>query len=89
MASGVDGDDATSAATGQRRTSVLDKATVELRGPMALLGFLLQRSFRANGERVLDELRYRTEEGTPHPRKVAAMRREPVPTAAVLSTGAC
>ena len=57
------------------RCVVRSHATVELRGLMALLGFLLQRSFKANGARVLDELRHRVEHGSPHPRKVAAMNR--------------
>lgn len=71
------------------RCVVKTRATVELRGPMALLGFLLQRSLKANGARVLDELRHRVEQGTPHPRKVAAMKREPAPSGSVLSAGVC
>ena len=71
------------------RCVVKTHATVELRGPMALLGPLLHRSFKANGARVLEELRHRVENGTPHPRKVAAMLREPAPTGSLLSTGNC
>lgn len=73
-----------------RRCVVRSHALVELRGLMALLGFLLRRNFRANGARVLDELRYRVEHGCPHPRKVAAMKREPVaPSVSVPGTGVC
>jgi len=48
-------------------------ATLTLRGPAALLGFMLNRKLRADGSRVLDELRYRVEHGRPHPRKVRAI----------------
>ena len=45
-------------------------ATLELGGPMRLLSFWLQRRLRADGARVLEELRHQIEEGRPHPRKL-------------------
>lgn len=48
-------------------------ATVALRGPAALLGFLLKRKLQSDGARVLDELRHRIEHGRPHPRKMKSM----------------
>ena len=73
------------------RCIVRSHATLKLRGPMVLLGFLLRRSFMANGARVLDELRHRVEQGRPHPRKVTAMERvEPVGRgASEHSSGVC
>jgi hypothetical protein len=47
-------------------------ATLELRGPLRLLQFLLERRLQADGARVLEELRYQVEHGRPHPRKLAA-----------------
>lgn len=77
-------------ALGDGQCVVRSRATVRLRGPMVLLGFLLERSFRANGARVLDELRHRVEHGSPHPRKVAAMERDPVaPGVPSHGTGVC
>jgi hypothetical protein len=37
---------------------------------MRLLSFWLQRRLRADGARVLEELRYHIGEGQPHPRKL-------------------
>jgi hypothetical protein len=59
---------------GEARCLVRSHATVELRGPMALLGFALTRRMEAEGARVLEELRHMVEHGRPHTRKVAAMR---------------
>jgi len=70
------------------RCVVRSEATVELRGPMVLLSFVLARSFKANGARVFEELRHRVEHGVPHPRKVAAMRRDPG-LAGLVSHGPC
>jgi hypothetical protein len=56
---------------GDRRCRVRTRATLELRGPMALLGPLLKWRLEADGARVLEELRYRIERGRPHPRKLA------------------
>ncbi len=56
------------------RCLVRTHATVTLRGPAKLLGFLLKHKLQSDGARVLDELRYRVEHGEPHPRKVRAMR---------------
>lgn len=50
-------------------------ATLELRGPIVLFGPLLAWRFRADGARVLDELRHHIETGTAHPRKQEAMTR--------------
>jgi hypothetical protein len=47
-------------------------ATLELRGPLRLLHFLLKRRLQADGARVLEELRYQIEYGRPHPRKLTA-----------------
>jgi Polyketide cyclase / dehydrase and lipid transport len=47
-------------------------ATLELRGPLRLLQFVLKRRLQADGARVLQELRYQVEHGRPHPRKIAA-----------------
>jgi hypothetical protein len=55
---------------------VRSHATVTLRGPLTLVEPILKRTFRSNGARVLEELRHRVETGRPHPRKVAAMKRE-------------
>ena len=46
-------------------------ATLELRGPLRLLQFVVARRLQADGARVLDELRYQVEHGRPHPRKLA------------------
>jgi hypothetical protein len=58
-----------------KRCLVRTNATVDLRGPAALLGFVLKRKLQTDGARVLDELRHRVEHGQPHPRKVSAMAR--------------
>jgi hypothetical protein len=55
------------------RCTVRTQATLTLRGPVALFGFMLKHKLLADGSRVLDELRYRVEHGQPHPRKVAAI----------------
>ena len=47
-------------------------ATVTLRGPMVLLGWLIRWQLRSGGARVLEELKYFVEHGRPHPRKLAA-----------------
>jgi hypothetical protein len=52
--------------------SVRTHATLELRGPLRLIQFLLKRRLQADGARVLGELRYQIECGRPHPRKLAA-----------------
>jgi hypothetical protein len=57
------------------RCLVRTHATVTLRGPIVLLGFLLKRRLQSDGARVLDELRHRVEHGHRHPRKVKAMAR--------------
>jgi hypothetical protein len=57
------------------RCLVRTHATVTLRGPIVLLGFLLKCRLQSDGARVLDELRHRVEHGRPHPRKVEAMPR--------------
>lgn len=57
---------------GDGRCVVRTEASVELRGPMRLFAPLLKLSFSRNGARVLEELKYRVEHGTPHPRKLAA-----------------
>lgn len=54
---------------------VRTQATLELRGVATLLGPLLKWRLRANGARVLEELRHQIEHGRPHPRKFAAMGR--------------
>jgi hypothetical protein len=55
------------------RCLVRTRATLGLRGPAALFGFMLKWKLQADGARVLEELRYRIEHGQPHPRKVSAM----------------
>ena len=52
--------------------SVRTQATLELRGPVRLLHFLLKRRLQADGARVLEELRHQVEYGCAHPRKLAA-----------------
>jgi len=47
-------------------------ATLQLRGPVRLLGPLLQRMLEAGAARVLEELRHQVEHGRPHPRKRSA-----------------
>ena len=72
------------------RCLVRTHAKLTLRGPMALFTFLLERSFAANGARVLEELKHRVEHGLPHPRKLAALEREPpAPELAAASAGIC
>lgn len=52
-------------------------ATLTLRGPMKLFGWLLRNQLEASGVRVLEELKYYVEQGAPHPRKRAASRHAP------------
>jgi hypothetical protein len=46
-------------------------ATLELRGPLRLIQFLIKRRLQADGARVLENLRYQIEYDRPHPRKLA------------------
>ncbi len=48
-------------------------ATLTVRGPAAMLAFILKRKLQTDGARVLDELRHWVEHGRPHPRKVRAI----------------
>jgi hypothetical protein len=59
----------------EHRSVVRVHATVELRGPMRLVGALLRWRMRVAGERTLEELKHHVENGRPHPRKLHAMRR--------------
>lgn len=63
------------AADGDAACIVRTHATLELRGPMVVLGPLLAWRFRADGARVLEELKHHIENGTPHPRKQQAIAR--------------
>lgn len=47
-------------------------ATLTLRGPMRLLGFVVRWQLQSGGARVAEELKHFVETGKPHPRKVAA-----------------
>jgi len=60
-------------ARGDGLSTVRSHATLELRGPIRLLGFLLAWRMRAGGRRVLDELKHQIEHGRPHPRKLARL----------------
>jgi hypothetical protein len=53
------------------RSLVRTHATLTLRGPYRLLGFLIRWQLNSGGARVLEELKYFVENGKPHPRKVA------------------
>lgn len=66
---------------GEGRCVVRTHAQVTLKAPMSWFSFMLARSFKANGARVLEELKFRVEHGVPHPRKVAAMGGAALPTA--------
>ena len=59
-------------AQGEGACTVRAHATLTLRGPMRLLGWLVRSRLRASATAVLDELRHYLETGTPHPRKLAA-----------------
>jgi hypothetical protein len=50
-------------------------ATLELRGAIRALSFLLKLRMQTDGARVLDDLRYHVENSKPHPRKVEATMR--------------
>lgn len=54
------------------RCVVRTHATLVLNGPIRMLAPLLKLKLRADGARVLSELRYRVEYGRPHPRKLSA-----------------
>jgi hypothetical protein len=47
-------------------------ATLELRGPVALVSCLIRWQLQSGGARVAEELKYFLERGEPHPRKLAA-----------------
>lgn len=47
-------------------------ATLEIRGPMRLLGVPLARKLESEAALVLDQLRHQVEQGRPHPRKRSA-----------------
>lgn len=51
------------------RSLVRIHATVRLRGPMVLLGWLLAWQFRSAGAKTAEELKHFVETGQPHPRK--------------------
>lgn len=55
------------------RSVVRIQATLTLRGPAKLLGWLMKWQFRSVGVRVAEELKYFVENGKPHPRKLAAL----------------
>ncbi|MCL2449161.1 MAG: SRPBCC family protein [Polyangiaceae bacterium] len=59
---------------GEGRSVVRIHATLTLRGPMRLFGRLVEWQVRSGGARVTEELKYFVENGTPHPRKVAASK---------------
>ncbi len=54
------------------RCEVRSRATVQLRGPIRLVGPLFRWQMQVNAARVMDELRYRVEHGRPHQRKLTA-----------------
>jgi hypothetical protein len=49
-------------------------ASVEIRWPMALLAGPMRWKLAGDSQRVLEDLRYRIEQGHPHPRKLALAR---------------
>jgi len=59
-------------ARGEGACTVRADATLTLRGPMRLLGWVVRARLRESATAVLDELRHHLETGTPHPRKLAA-----------------
>jgi hypothetical protein len=53
-----------------RRCMLRIHATLILRGPARLLGWLVKWQMRVGGARVVEELKYFVEQGRPHPRKL-------------------
>jgi hypothetical protein len=52
------------------RCTVRSYATLELRGPMRIFGWLVRRRLQKVGSQVLEELRHYVEHGRPHVRKL-------------------
>lgn len=61
-----------------RRCVVRIHATLQLRGPMRMLGLLLKIKMSRDSRGVLEELCHRIEAGTPHPRKLEALAKQRV-----------
>jgi hypothetical protein len=55
------------------RALAQSSATLELKGPIKLLGWLIRWQFQAAGARVLEDLKYFVEHERPHPRKLASL----------------
>lgn len=56
------------------RARLVVHATLELRGPVRAFAYLLKWQMQRGGARVAAELKHFVENGTPHPRKLAAKR---------------